>query len=429
MTSQITKGFIKDKVRTLSARARRLAELTPNAVGIRSLDRPFAPSDAHFKATNKRLGKIDNAIKKRLDFLFSNWQKTSPNNALLYMALVEREVDRARRAFGMFFEIFAQRGSVFAPVLAAHDVIAADCYAAVKKAAPLVFKGRFLKPFTYMEHGYSPATSRRGVSLKRLLGESNPFPIIRIPWNRDNPWQAVFLHEVSHNIQADLGLWHENKKAVNRRLLMDVGDPMVTSVYSRWHKEIFADIASVLLGGPASVWGLMDFLAHPAPKTMTYKPGGAHPTGYLRVLILAEMLRRLGFEAEAAKVRKVWKELYRPVKGHRIPVRLLETSSRTIPHVVDEVAFQTKRNLAQRALVDVMPFNRKDEQDIRKAAAFLKRKIVPKDVPPRFLVSASRYALHKGVSLSELSRIVITHLSKIAARKGSLSKDSSLLAA
>ena len=70
--------------------------------------------------------------------------------------------------------------------------------------------GPLLKPVCYMEHGYSPATMRRGVALARLLGEPNPFPLIRIPWDRDQPWQAVFLHEVAHNVQSDLGIWQEN---------------------------------------------------------------------------------------------------------------------------------------------------------------------------------------------------------------------------
>jgi hypothetical protein len=70
--------------------------------------------------------------------------------------MVEREIDRARRAFGMFFEVFAQRGTAFAPALAAHDAIARDCYAAIRKAAPNIFPGPLLAPITYMEHGYSP---------------------------------------------------------------------------------------------------------------------------------------------------------------------------------------------------------------------------------------------------------------------------------
>jgi hypothetical protein len=415
MSARFVREFIATKVKALSARARRLTELNPNTVGIRPQDQPYAPSASHFAAANRRLQEIDKAIKKRLRFLHSHWRSARPQVALIYLALVEREVDRARRAFGMFFEIFSQRGSVFAPALAAHDVIAADCYSAVRRAAPMIFSGPILKPLTYMEHGYSPATMRRGVMLSRLLGESNPFPVIRIPWDRDNPWQAVFLHEVSHNLQADLGLWHENLQAVRGRILKAVGDPMITSVYSRWHKEIFADIASVFLGGPASVWGMMEFLAHPAPRTMTYRPGSAHPTGYIRALILAELLRHMGFAAEGEKVRKVWKGLYNLRAGHRIPERLLETSGRAIPLIVDEIAFQTRRNLAQRALADVIPFRTEDERIIRRASALLARGTVPPDVPPRFLVSASRYAIERGADLTELSRKVITHLSRMAA--------------
>ena len=428
MPSRVTRQFLKTKAQALSCRAYRLVELSPRTVGIRSQDRLYAPSAAHFKAANKRLSQIEKAINQRLKFLQHHLQKAPAPHVLLYMALVEREVDRARRAFGMFFEIFSQRGSAFAPALAAHDVIAADCYAAVQQAAPLVLQEPRLKPITYMEHGYSPATMRRGVTLSRLLGEPNPFPIIRIPWDRDNPWQAVFLHEVSHNLQADLGLWHENKRAVGHRLLRILHDPMITSVYRRWHKEIFADLAAVLLGGPASVWGMLAFLSHPAPKTLTYKPGGVHPTGYLRALILAEMLRRMGFEGESAKVRKTWMELYSPGKGHRIPVPLLETSSQIIPHVVDEMAFQPKRNLAQRALADVIPFHRRDEQQIREASAVLARGQFPADLPPRFFVSASRYALQRGASIPELSKRVIAHLSKHAAGRALISGGSELVA-
>lgn len=417
MSSEGLRQFLRAKVRSLEARARRLAALTPETVGIRPQDQPYAPSAAHFEAANRRLQRIDRDIAKRLRVLRRHWRTVPPGQALVFTALVEREVDRARRAFGMFFEVFSQRGSVFAPALAAHDAIASDCYAVIRRAAPQVFRGPLLKPVSYMEHGYSPATMRRGVSLSRLLGETNPFPLIRIPWDRDNPWQAVFLHEVAHNLQADLGLWQENQQAVTTRLLQTVGDPMVTSVYRRWHKEIFADLAAVLLGGPASVWGMMEFLAHPAPRTLTYRPGGAHPTGFFRVAILAEMLRRMGFLRESAKVRDVWNSLYKPARGHRLPPRLLETSTRTIPQVVDEMAFQTRRNLAHRALVDVIPFAAEDERIIRKGADFLARGIVPTDLPPRFLVSACRYAIPKGVSLPILSKLVTRHLSGSATRQ------------
>jgi hypothetical protein len=312
----------------------------------------------------------------------------------------------------MFFEVFSQRGTGYGAILAAHDAIAVDCYVAVRRAAPLIFRGPLLKPLTYLEHGYSPATYRRGVTLTRLLGESNPFPLIRIPWDRDNPWQAVFLHEVAHNLQADLGLWHENQNALERRLARERADAAVSSVYRRWHKEIFADLAALLLGGPAAAWGMLDFLSHPPPKTMSYKPGGAHPTGYLRAMILAEMLRRMGFSAEAGRIRALWKRLYPLAKGHRIPGFLLSSAPATIPQVVDEVAFQTRRGLAQRALADVIPFTVNDELSIRDGARSLLRGGVPADLPPRFLVSASRYALSQGASVNSLSERVTRHLVK-----------------
>jgi hypothetical protein len=392
----LTRTFLRTKIRALAARARRLGRIEGESVGIRPQDRPYAPSAAHFRAANQRLAAIDRQIARRLGHLEHSWQAEPKQRVLIDIALVEREVDRARRAFGLFFEIFSQRGSAFAPTLSAHDVIAEDCYRAVRQAAPQIFRGPLLKPLCYMEHSFSPATIRRGVLLNRLLGEPNPFPIVRIPWDRDNPWQAVFLHEVSHNLQADLGIWRENQQAVTRRILRASSDPALTRIYSLWHKEIFADLAAILLGGPAAAWGMAIFLAHPVPRTLTFRPGGAHPTAYLRVHILAEMLRRLGFDRDASRLARVWDDLYKPKQVNRLPPRLLATSSRIIPEVVDEIAFQTRRNLAQRSLADIIPFDLADEQAIRAGAKMLVRGHVPPDLPPRHLVSAAGYALTKG---------------------------------
>lgn len=407
----ITRTFLRHRILALAARARRLARIGPREVGLRPEDVPYAPSLAHFEAANRRLAAIDREVRRRLVGLRRTWERTPPADVLVDVALVEREVDRARRAFGLFFEIFTQRGSAFAPTLAAHDVIAADCYQAVRAAAPRLFSGPLLKPICYMEHGYSPATLRRGVQLSRLLGEANPFPLVRIPWDRDNPWQPVFLHEVAHNLQADLGIWQENQRATASRMLTTFRDPVLASVYGRWHKEIFADLAAILLGGAEAAWGMAMFLAHPAPRTMTFRAGGDHPTAYLRVHILCEMLRRLGLTAAAQRLRRVWDTLYPPSRGHRIPARLLTTADAAIPHVVDEIAFQTRRNLAQHALVDILPFTVADERAIDDASRRLAEGIVPDDLPPRHMVSASSRALATGrIHPQALSRLVIDHL-------------------
>ncbi|WP_250536976.1 hypothetical protein [Caballeronia sp. AZ10_KS36] len=387
--------FLQAKITGLTARLSRLARIDNAFVGLRPQDMPYAPSADHIRAANARLASVEQRIRARSAELRKGWRQRPPQRVLIDIALVERELDRARRLFGMFYEVFAQRGTSFGPALAAHDVIAQDCYRAIRQAAPRIFDGPLLKPVCYLEHGYSPATMRRGVQLSRLLGEPNPFPLIRIPWDRDQPWQSVFLHEVAHNLQADLGIWQENRQAVLRRILGSSRDPLVATVYGRWHKEIFADLAALLLGGPAAAWGMADFLANPGPRSMTYRPGSAHPTAYLRVYLLAEMLRRMGFGKDGTRLLRVWQALYKPSQGHRIPAALMSSAPRVIPDVVDEIAFQTRRNLAQRALADIIPFRREDEDAIRAGARCLAEER-PAELPPRHLVSAAHYALEAG---------------------------------
>ncbi|WP_287128676.1 hypothetical protein [Candidatus Cyanaurora vandensis] len=407
-----TRHFLKDKVLGLVARSKRLSRINYRSVGIRPQDLPYVPSPEHFRAANRRMAEIDQQVMRRLQKVQASWQTAPVDQVLLEVALVERELDRARRAFGLFFEVFGQRGTSFAPALAAHDVIAADCYTAIREQSPQVFRGPLLKPVCYMEHGFSPATMRRGVLLSRLLGEANPFPVIRLPWDREHPWQAVFLHEVSHNLQADLGIWQENREAVVRRLIGSTGDPAITSIYGRWHKEIFADLAAVLLGGPAAAFGMATFLAHPAPRTLTFRPGGAHPTAYLRIFILVEMLRRLGFGRQGERLGQIWRDLYDPTRFNRLPARLLSSADRVIPQVVDEIAFQTRRNLSQQALVDILAFDRQDEARIVQGAKFLARG-QPADLPPRHLVSAASYALGLGgVHPQQLAHQVIQQLNR-----------------
>jgi hypothetical protein len=403
------RDFLRMRVLGLGARLGRLSRIDHASVGIRPQDRPYAPSASHFAAANQRLAQIEHSVRGRFRTLQTRFAQLSPERALVHIALVERELDRARRAYGLFFEVFGQRGTNFAPALAGHDTVASDCYQAVRNAAPEIFEGPLLKPLCYMEHGYSPATMRRGVTLRRLLGESNPFPIIRIPWDREHPWDAVFLHEVAHNLQADLRIWEENRHALITRLAGRTGNALAVRTYGRWHKEIFADLAAILLGGPAAAFGMAQFLAHPSPRTLTYRPGSAHPTAFLRVFMLTEMLRRLAFPRSAARLEQIWRTLYDPSRFHRLPPQLLSGARNTIAEVVDEIAFQTRRNLAQRALVDVIHFTPAHEAAIVTTAQhMIARRDPPDSIPPRFLLSAASYALGSGrVPAQLLSRQVL----------------------
>ena len=409
MARKLVETFLRLKAASLRGRGRQIIRLTPASVGLRPRDLPYAPSPGHFRAAQTQLAGIQGTIQKRLA-IAERQLSPSYEDRLLSMAMIERDIDRARRAFGMYFEIFAQRGTVYAPALAAHDAIGIDCYHAVMQGLPGIFTGPVLSPVCYMEHGYSPATVRRGIALTRLLGDSLPFPIIRIPWDRDKPWQAVFLHEVAHNLQADLRIWEDVRQDVLRRLTEGRFAPLAVSTFGRWHKEIFADLAAILLGGPASAFDMAEFMSHPSDKVMTYRPHGAHPTSYLRILMQAEMLRRMGFREDSEALSGIWRTLYNPSRGNRLPDWLMKAAPKAIPAVVDEIAFQPRRNLAEKALASVIRFTPADQVAIRRGAFDLRAGNPPIGLPPRHVVSACRYALEAGAEPERLGVLVTRHL-------------------
>jgi hypothetical protein len=108
------------------------------------------------------------------------------------------------------------------------------------------------------------------------------------------------------------------------------------------------------------------------------------------------MVRRLGFDEDARRLSRVWDDLYNPRQVNRLPARLLATSNQIIPEIVDEIAFQTRRNLAHRSLADIIPFDSNDENAIRAGAKALARGRIPAELTPRHLVSAASYALAEG---------------------------------
>ena len=121
-----------------------------------------------------------------------------------------------------------------------------------------------------------------------------------------------------------------------------------------------------------------------------------------------------GVQTCALPICQVWTGLYDPRRGHRIPQPLMGSVGKLIPAVVDEIAYQPRRNLGQRALADILPFTREQEAAIRRGGMLLARGRVP-PLPPRHLVSASRFALQMGGDPQRVSDLVIHHLAGLAA--------------
>jgi hypothetical protein len=217
-----------------------------------------------------------------------------------------------------------------------------------------------------------------------------------LPQHRlDNVWAlSSVLHEVSHNLQADLGLWQEIPARIFQRL---TGPgriaPDVARVWARWHKEMMADMFALVLGGPAAVESLMDVVGRAPASTVRYSPMGVHPTPYLRTLINLVLLRRMGFEQIAGDLQRVWQRLYPRVTPADIPVPILQSFDAAAELAVDTMAFQPYQQLAGKSLAQVVPFGPPQMAMVEEAGRRLASGQDPGTVPVRFMVGAARFAL------------------------------------
>jgi hypothetical protein len=246
-----------------------------------------------------------------------------------------------------------------------------------------------------MRTGFSPATFRRGIPLRRLGQQINPFPLIQLPYHRlVNPWTlGAVLHEVSHNLHNELGLAKIIPRNIARRLLRAGCGRFVASVWTRWNRELFADLSGLLLGGPATVGSLMDIVGRSPATTLTYIPRAVHPTPYLRPFLSIELLRRMGFPAQAEQYRRLWTRLYPNPRAGNIPGPMLDTFPEANALVVDTVCFQPYAELGNKSLAQVIRFEPKEQQMIEEAARRLSAGTDPGVVPERFLIGAARFAL------------------------------------
>ena len=131
------------------------------------------------------------------------------------------------KIWDFYFELFGQRQTRYAKWLLSCDRIGLDCYRASYLGLAIARPIPAPPPFSYMATGFAPATFRRGVPLKRLGKQLNPFPLIQLPYHRlINPWTlGAVLHEVSHNLQNDLGLAKDVPRKVGLQLVARRGQP------------------------------------------------------------------------------------------------------------------------------------------------------------------------------------------------------------
>ena len=363
-----------------------------------------APTPGHLQAVNQLIGRLRIELlkmsRKVSDSVAASLEE--PSTPRLQDVMRKKEhahtwVRGIEKIWDFYFEVFGQRQSRFAKWLLSCDRIGLDCYRtsylglAVARSIPAP------PPFSYVATGFAPATFRRGIPLRRLGKQLNPFPLIQLPYHRlVNPWTlGGVLHEVSHNLQNDLGLARDIPGKLGLALLRAGASKQVARIWVRWNREMFADMCGLLLGGPSFAASSMDILARGPETTVYYSARGPHPTPYLRMLINAELLQRMGFETESRQIRKAWRRIYPHPSSGNIPPALLKTFQEACPIAVEAMCYQPYKSLGNRSLARVLNFGQKEQQMIEEASRRLAAGIDPGIIPERFLIGAVRLALDR----------------------------------
>jgi hypothetical protein len=361
-----------------------------------------APSEGHIQAVNSLIGSLRRnllAATKRVSASAAAAAQEPTTRRLqatvLHKEEAHRHVEAVERIWDFYFELFGQRQGQYADWLLSCDRIALDCYKVAYTGLGTARSVPAPPPFCYMRTGFAPATFRRGIPLTRLGKQINPFPLIQLPYHRlVNPWTlGAVLHEVSHNLQSDLDLTRDVPLAVANCLLKAGMRKAVARVWTRWNREMFADMSALLLGGPGVLGTVMDVVGRGPETVLSFNPRGVHPTPALRTLINVEMLRRMGFADFAEQGRRVWTRIYPNLAAGDIPRTLIDSFPQACALAVDAMCFRPYRSLGGKSLAQVIPFQPKEQLMVQEASRRLAAGTDPGIVPERFLIGAARFAL------------------------------------
>jgi hypothetical protein len=366
-----------------------------------------APSEGHLQVVNKLISNLRRGLLKMSRTVTTAIGEASadPTSARLQRVMISKDnahkwVQGIEKIWDFYFELFGQRQSKYGNWLLGCDRIAMDCYQAAYTGIGVARSIPAPPPFCYMKTGFAPATIRRGIPVTKLGKQLNPFPLVQLPYHRIvNPWTlGAVMHEVSHNLQSDLGLSKDVPRNVALRLLQADLGRSVASVWARWNREMFADMSALLLGGPEIVGSLMDVIGRAPSAVVSYSPRGPHPTPYLRLLINTELLRRMGFTEEAARYAEVWKRIYPNPRTGTIPRAVLDTFPKACALAVDAMCYRPYRSLGNKNLSQVIRFEKKDQHMIEEASRRMAAGVDPGIIPERYLIGAARIALNRRLA-------------------------------
>jgi len=358
-----------------------------------------SPSEGHIQVVNKMISTLRRGLLKMSKNVTSAIDKASeePSSTHLQRVVISKDkahkwVQGIEKIWDFYFELFGQRQSKYGDWLLSCDRIAMDCYQAAYTGIGVARSIPAPPPFCYMKTGFAPATIRRGIPVTKLGKQLNPFPLVQLPYHRlVNPWTlGAVMHEVSHNLQSDLGLSKDVPRSIALRLLKADLGRSVASVWAKWNREMFADMSALLLGGPEVVGSLMDVIGRAPEAVVTFSPRGPHPTPYLRLLISAELLRRMGFAEEAEQYARAWTRIYPNPRTGTIPLAVLDSFPKACALAVDTMCYRPYPSLGNKSLAQVIRFEKKDQAMIEEASRRVAAGVDPGIIPERYLIKIEK---------------------------------------
>jgi hypothetical protein len=216
------------------------------------------------------------------------------------------EIVGAWELWGAFRSTFEQRRDArLVRRLDAADLVAANGYRTCLDQAAvwgLVHDGEFREPpLVCGEAVNGPLTAARGTeaaglssTITRFKKQRLPIPLILFPADRlDSLWTfATVMHEVGHDLDADLAFANEAVELTDQTLAMAGVTDTRRTAWRRWGKENVADAMGVVLGGAGFASSLAAWLLPIAPAAdFSHPSDDLHAPPHLRVRLLAGFLR------------------------------------------------------------------------------------------------------------------------------------------
>jgi hypothetical protein len=168
-------------------------------------------------------------------------------------------------------------------------------------------------------------------------------------------------------------------------------------IWSKWEKEIFADLVGLLFAGPAFAYSMINTLLLPPQSVISYNSEDSHPSHYIRIFLNSAFVRTLikgnkKIIKEADKLDNLWIKLYGNIE--KIGDHMVIDFKNDLP-IIFEALIDSKFDILKGYSVrELIPYTASDDAKIKSAIIFLiSGQDRPSYIRPRHIISASRLAL------------------------------------